>query len=102
MIHAFVDFVNGGVGIGVVGDVLLTLVALIEIVVAGWWIVTVVFESAISSVCHGVVVVGAVLIHHVAVGFQLPQRILRVDRASVVRVRVALLCVSHVDTFSLK
>ena len=98
MIHAFVDFMNGSVRIAVVGDVL-ALVALVQIVVARWRVVAVVFEPAISSVRHRVVVVGTVLIHHVTVGFQLPQRILRVDRASIVRVRVAVLCVGHVNTF---
>ena len=99
MIYAFVDFVNGGVRIAVVGDVF-ALVALVEVIITGWWVVAVVFESAVSSVRHRVVVVGAVLIHDVTVGFQLPQRILRVDRAAVVRVGVAVLCVGHVNTFN--
>jgi len=57
MIYAFVDFVNGGVRIAVVGDVF-ALVALVEVIITGWWVVAVVFESAVSSVRHRVVVVG--------------------------------------------
>ena len=97
VIHAFASFVDGSVGIAVVGDVV-ALVALVQVVVAGRRVVTVVFESAVAAVGHRVVVVGAILVEHVAVGFQLPQRVLRVDGAAVVRVGVAVLRVGHVDT----
>ena len=131
MVHALaLGLVDGGVGIGLAGlGVVGALVALVEVVVAGR-VVAVVLEAAVAAVRHRVVVVGPVRIDAVAdaghvadavdavadavvdavvgavvavaVGLHLPQRVLRVDRAAVVRVGVAVLRVRHVDPWGRK
>ena len=97
MIHAFVDFVNGGVRIAIVGDVI-ALIPLVQIIVARRRIMAVILESSVASVRHRIVVIGAILIHDLSISLELPERVLRVDRSSVVGIRVAVLGVGHVNT----
>ena len=111
MVHAFSVLVDGGVRIAVAGNcVIVSLLVQVVVAVAGR-VVAVIFESSVASVGHRVVVVGpvrqgssssCVIVSvdssaSVLGQFQLPQRVLRVDRAAVVRVRVAVLRVGHVD-----